>query len=264
MHPLLNIAVTAALKAGKIIVQAVDKMETVIVEQKGINDYVTQVDKACEQEIIYIIKNAYPNHTILGEESGLLEMPDASDSEITWVIDPLDGTNNFIHGFPQFCISIGIMYKNQVEHGVIYDPLRGELFTASKGKGAQLNNKKIRVSKTTSLAGGLLGTCFRAQDSAQLFEFFKILFPTCSGIRHTGSAALDLAYVAAGRLDGICAYGLKLWDMSAGSLMIREAGGLISDYKGSEAYLESGSVLAASPKVYHALLTLMEKHYSKE
>lgn len=261
MHPLLNIAVSAARKAGNIILQAVDHLDAVEVEQKGLNDFVTQIDKASEQEIIYIIRKAYPNHTILGEESGLLELPESSGSEITWVIDPLDGTNNFIHGFPQFCISIGIMHNNRVEHGVIFDPLRDELFTVSRGRGVQLNNKKIRVSRTPHIGGALLGTSFHSQDSSKLFDFFKILYPACSGTRHTGSAALDLAYVAAGRLDGVFAYGLKIWDMAAASLMVREAGGLITDFKGKETYLESGNILAANPKIYQSLLTLMDKHY---
>lgn len=264
MHPLLNIAVTAARKAGNIILKAVDQLDTVKIEQKGLNDYVTQIDKACEQEIIYIIRKAYPKHTILGEENGLLELPNAPKSEVTWVIDPLDGTNNFIHGFPQFCVSIGIMQNNQVEHGVVFDPLRDELFTASRGQGAQLNNRKIRVSKTTNFSQALLGTSFHSKDSDHLSDFFKILFQSCSGTRHMGSAALDLAYVAAGRLDGLFAYGLKIWDMSAASLMIREAGGLITDFKGQDRYLESGNILAATPKVFQGLLTLVEKHYRPE
>jgi myo-inositol-1(or 4)-monophosphatase len=260
MHPILNIAVSAARKAGNIILQAVDQLDTVKVEQKGLNDYVTQIDKSCEQEIIYIIRKAYPNHTILGEESGLSEMPGASKDEITWVIDPLDGTNNFIHGFPQFCVSIGVMHNNRVEHGVIFDPLRDELFTASRGNGAQLNNRKIRVSKATSIGGALIGTSYRDQDAAHLFDFLKNLSQNSSGARHAGSAALDLAYVAAGRLDGVFAYGLKMWDMAAGSLMIREAGGLITDFKGQESFIESGNILAGNPKIYQALLMLMEKH----
>lgn len=264
MHPLLNIAITAARKAGNIILQAVDQLDTIEIEQKGVNDYVTQIDKSCEQEIIYIIKKAYPHHTILGEEGGLLEVPNASKSEITWVIDPLDGTKNFIHGFPQFCISIGIMQNNRVEHGVIFDPLRGELFTSSRGKGVQLNNRRLRVSKAAHLGNALLVGGFQTQDLATLnkfFDLFKVLYPACSGMRHTGSSALDLAYVAAGRFDGCFQYGLKIWDMSAGSLMIREAGGLITDFKGNEDFLESGNILASTPKIYPALLKIMTQYF---
>ncbi len=266
MHPLLNIAVTAARKAGNIILQAVDQLDTIQVEQKGINDYVTQIDKSCEQEIIYIIRKAYPHHTILAEESGFLEVANAPPSEVTWIIDPLDGTKNFIHGYPQFCISIGIMQNNRIEHGVIFDPLKGELFTASRGRGVQLNNRRLRVSSTAHLGKALLGSTIQSQELATLtkfFDLFKSLYPACSGVRNAGSSALDLAYVAAGRLDGCFQYGVKIWDMSAGSLMVREAGGLITDLKGNEDFLESGNVLATNPKIYSALLKIMNEHFQE-
>jgi len=265
MHPLVNIAVTAARKAGNMILQAVDQLDSLKIEQKGINDYVTQIDKACEQEIIYIIRKAYPDHTILGEESGLSELPNAKPSDITWVIDPLDGTKNFIHGFPQFCVSIGIMQNNRVEHAVIFDPLKGELFTASRGRGVQLNNRRLRIKKDIQLAQALLGHCVHQSQNADTLKKFcdlsKALYPVCSALRNTGSAALDLAYVAAGRLDGCFLYGIKIWDMAAGSLMIREAGGLISDFQGNEGFLESGNVLTANPKVYPALLKIMQSYF---
>jgi myo-inositol-1(or 4)-monophosphatase len=260
MHPLVNIGVRAARQAGKIILQAIDHLDKITVEEKGVNDYVTQIDKAAEQEIIHLIRKAYPEHSILAEESGLLA---ADHSEITWIIDPLDGTTNFIHGYPQFCVSIGMMLNQRLEHGIIFDPLRGELFTASRGRGAQLNERRIRVSTTTQLKYALLGTGFPSRDPQVMNNYFQLmqaLFPISSGVRRGGSAALDLAYIACGRLDGFWEYSLKPWDIAAGALLIQEAGGFVSSFRNTDDYLESGNVVAGTPKIHKALLEILAQH----
>lgn len=263
MHPLVNIGVKAARKAGRIILQSLDQPDKIQIEEKGLNDYVTQVDKACEDEIKYIIHKAYPNHSILGEETGLTQKNNTDD--ITWIIDPLDGTTNFIHGFPQFCISIGIMEKGRIEHGIIYDPLKDELFTATRGRGAQLNDRRIRVSNTVQLNQALLGTGFPTREIDVIDVYLNLLrelMPQCAGVRRAGAAALDLAYVACGRLDGFWEYGLKLWDVSAGSLLIKEAGGYVSGFESEESYLESGNIIAGTPKVHAQLEAIVRKYQS--
>ena len=263
MHPLVNIGVKAARKAGRIILQSLDQLDKVQVVEKGLNDYVTQVDKACEDEIKYIIQKAYPNHSILGEETGLTQKDNHDD--ITWIIDPLDGTTNFIHGFPQFCISIGIMEKGRVEHGIIYDPLKDELFTASRGRGAQLNDRRIRVATTSALDQALLGTGFPTREVEIIDVYLNLLrelMPQCAGVRRAGAAALDLAYVACGRLDGFWEYGLKLWDVSAGSIIVKEAGGYVTGFESEDSYLESGNIIAGTPKVHAQLETIVRKYQS--
>lgn len=255
-HPLVNIAVSAARLAGKMIARAQDQMDSIKVQKKGINDFATQVDRAAEEIIIETIHKAYPNHAILGEETG---HHDEHHSDVTWIIDPIDGTTNFIHGFPQFCISIGIKQNDRVMHGVVYDPMRDELFTASRGQGAQMNGKRLRVSTTDTLQNALLGTGFPFRDFSHIEQytaFLKTLMPLCSGIRRAGAAALDLAYVAAGRLDGFWEYGLKPWDVAAAGLFIQEAGGFITTLEGDNEYLNGKSVLAGTPKIYQALLEL--------
>lgn len=253
---LVNIAVQAARAAGNIIMRAADRLDTVKVSQKRPNDYVTEIDQLAEREIINIIRKAHPNHGILAEESG--EIPSTHYNEITWIIDPIDGTRNFIHGFPHFAVSIGISHKGRIEQGVIYDPVRQELFTASRGKGAQLNEHRIRVSKHTQLEECLLGTGFPYRHSPEYIEAYvnslQALIPQCGDIRRAGSATLDLAYVAAGRLDGFWELGLKPWDLAAGTLLIKEAGGMVCDPKGGEDYMKTGNIVTANPKVIKLLL----------
>jgi myo-inositol-1(or 4)-monophosphatase len=259
--PILNIAVKAALAAGNVIIRALDRPAAIQISQKKPNDYVTDVDRQAEQEIIAIIRKAHPQHGIIGEESG-----ETIGKEYTWIIDPIDGTRNFIHGFPQFAVSIGIRYRGKIEHGVIYDPLRQELFTASRGKGARLNDKRIRVSTRTQLEDCLLGTGFAHRHSplrlAAHLRAMETIIPICGDIRRLGAATLDLAYVACGRLDGFWEGGLKIWDIAAGILLIKEAGGLVFDIDGGDNYLESGDIITGNPKIVKLLLKKIKPHFS--
>lgn len=258
MHPYLNIAVKAARRAGTLITRHIDQIDTLKVFEKGLNDWVTAVDKAVEEDIIETIRKAYPNHAILGEETG-----SHPGQEYEWIIDPLDGTLNYVHGFPQFAVSIGIRFKDQIEHAVIYDPLSHDLYTATRGRGAQLNDKRIRVSTRNDLAGSLIGSAFPYRNlKMPIDEYLKItkaLFTHNADVRQTGSAALNLAYIAAGRLDGFWETGLKPWDMAAGSLLIREAGGYISDFKNENGFSQSGNIVAGNRKVQVALLKLLQE-----
>lgn len=252
MHPMLNIATRAARAAGDFIVREMDRVSDISVDIKGKNDFVSEVDTKAEYTIINIIKNSYPNHAFLCEESG-----ESGDSEFLWIIDPLDGTTNFLHGFPHFAVSIALQHKGRLDQAVIYDPLKQELFTASKGKGAQLNNKKIRVSGHKTLNGALLGTGFPFGDAHSVDEFisnFRSLYPEIAGIRRAGVASLDLAYVACGRLDGFWEYGLKPWDIAAGALLVQEAGGINSEISGSVDYMGSGNIISANSKLIKAML----------
>lgn len=252
MHPMLNIAVRAARRGGDIIVRHLDRVQGLRVDAKSVNDYVTDVDRLAEAAIIDILHQAYPHHAILAEESGL-----HGQSEYQWIIDPLDGTTNYLHGFPQFAVSIGLKYKGRLEQAVVYDPLRQELFTASRGQGALLNDRRIRVSHRTELQNALLGTGFpfRSPEHLELYlATFRAMIAVSSGIRRAGAAALDLAYVAAGRLDGFWEYGLKEWDIAAGALLILEAGGMISDVCGGDGYMRSGHVVSGNPKIHKAIL----------
>jgi myo-inositol-1(or 4)-monophosphatase len=252
--PIINIALRAARAAGNIIVRSMERMESVQVTEKGKNDFVTEVDKQSEQVIIDMIRQAYPSHSILAEESGKQVN---ADEETVWIIDPLDGTNNYMHGFPHFAISIGIQHKGRLEHGLIFDPVKQETFIASRGEGARLNDRRIRVSKCAGLPSALLGTGFPFRQFEQMDAYLntlKTLMPQTVGIRRAGSAALDLAYVAAGRLDGFWEAGLGAWDLAAGAILVQEAGGLVSDYQGSENYLTTGDIVAGTPKVFKALL----------
>lgn len=252
-EPLINIAVEAARAAGTIIHRALKRMDTIKVAEKKPNDFVTEVDQRVEQEIISIVRRAYPSHGFLGEEGGEVEGDDYQ-----WIIDPIDGTRNFIHGFPHFAVSIAITHKNRIEHGVIYDPNREELFTATRGKGAQLNERRIRVGERKKLADCLLGTGFayRHTDKESTIpgKLLQSIIPQCGDIRRAGAATLDLAYVACGRLDGFWEMGLKPWDMAAGILLIKEAGGMVCDIHGGEGYLKSGHVVAANPIIIRQLL----------
>lgn len=251
--PAINIAIEAARAAGNIIMRGLDRLDTIKIAQKKPNDFVTEIDQRAEREIISIIHKAYPKHSILAEESG---RQDGNDYE--WIIDPIDGTRNFIHGFPHFAVSIALAYKNKIEHGVIYDPVRQELFTASRGKGAQLNSHRIRVSQRKTLEECLLGTGFAYRHVEKTNtvpgKILQTILPICADIRRAGAATLDLAYVACGRLDGFWELGLQRWDIAAGILLIKEAGGLVSDLEGGEDYLKTGNVVAANPIILRLLL----------
>lgn len=260
MDPMLNIAVRAARGAGDLIVRYVDRVDSLKITPKGRNDFVSEVDRQAEREIINILQRAYPTHGFLGEEGG---RQGVARGDFVWVIDPLDGTTNFLHGFPQFAVSIALMHKGRVECGVIYDPLRQELFTAKRGGGATLNNRRVRVTNQNTLKGALLGTGFPFKDQRYVEAYlgmFRELMKDTAGIRRAGSAALDLAYVACGRLDGFWEIGLKKWDMAAGILLILEAGGIVTDLEGKDKYLETGNVLTASPRLHAAMADVIRPH----
>ena len=258
MQPMLNIAVRAARSAGDLILRSVDNVGRLHIDQKGKNDYASEVDRMAEREIISIIKAAFPEHAILAEESGAHK-----GNDFVWVIDPLDGTTNFLHGFPQYAVSIALKHKGRLEVGVVYDPLRDELFTAKRGGGAMLNNRRLRVTNQTTLKGALIGTGFPFKTDKHLDAYlgmFRALTTECAGIRRAGAAALDLAYVAAGRLDGFWEIGVMEWDVAAGILLIKEAGGVITDFSFNDNYLESGNVIAGSPKMHQLMYQLIEPH----
>ncbi|HLD16317.1 MAG TPA: inositol monophosphatase family protein [Coxiellaceae bacterium] len=254
-HPFITIAEKAARLAGRMMRQAVDRLDKVKISEKSQNDFVTEVDQRSEAMIIDAIREAYPSHSILGEEGGAI-----AGDETQWIIDPLDGTANFIHGFPHFSISIAVKQQGRLEAALIYDPLRDEMFIAARGKGAQLNQRKIRVSQVKKLSESFLGTGFPYKEMKNFpsyLKMFETITPLSSNIRRAGSAALDLAYVACGRLDGFWEYGLSPWDMAAGILLIREAGGMVSDFQGGENYFESGQVVAGTPGILKELLKII-------
>lgn len=258
MQPMLNIAIRAARSAGDLILRSSDSIGQLRIDQKGKNDYASEVDRMAEREIISIIRAAYPDHAILAEESG-----EHQGNDFVWVIDPLDGTTNFLHGFPQYAVSIALKHKGRLEVGVIYDPLRDELFTAKRGGGATLNNRRLRVTQQPSLKGALLGTGFPFKTDLHLKAYvnmFSALTMECAGIRRAGSAALDLAYVAAGRLDGFWEIGVMEWDMAAGILLIKEAGGVVTDFSFNDNYLQSGNLIAGSPKMHQLMYQLIEPY----
>lgn len=264
MHPIVTIATRAARQAGEIIMRATEHMDKLTVTKKSENDYVSEVDQMAEQEIIRTIRKAYPDHAILAEESGQSE--GQAESEFEWIIDPLDGTTNYLHQFPQFSISIAVKQRGRLEHAVVYDPQKDEIFSASRGAGAQMNGRRLRVSTAKGLEGALLGTGFPFKDQQYLDIYLgmlkEMIIPT-AGIRRAGSAALDLAYVAAGRLDGFWELNLKPWDMAAGLLLIQEAGGMVSDIKGGHGILESGHVIAGNPRVFKAMVKSLHP-YAKQ
>jgi len=255
MHALLNVAVMAARRAGNTLIRKMVNLDKLKVEQKGHNDYVSDADLAAEKAVIHCILKHYPDHAILAEESGV-----QGESDTVWIIDPLDGTTNYLHGFPVFAVSIGVQIKGRMEHAVVYDPLRQELFTATRGQGAHLEGRRIRVSGQKQLERALIGTGFPfRQADKEIDPFLKMLgkvVRSTSGVRRPGAAALDLAYVAAGRLDAFWETGLAPWDLAAGSLIIREAGGIISGIDGSESFLDTGHVLTGTPKIYAAIAKL--------
>ena len=252
MNPMLNIAIRAARAAGDVIIRQIDHVQDLPVTKKSKNDFVTEVDKHAEIAIIDTLRNSFPNHAFLAEESG-----QKGDSPYLWIIDPLDGTTNYLHGFPQYAVSIALQHNGELVQAVVYDPLRQELFTASRGEGAMLNNKRIRVSKQKSLEGALLGTGFPFKEQERLNEYldsFKALFPMTAGIRRAGAASLDLAYVACGRLDGFWEFGLKPWDIAAGVLLIKEAGGMINDFYGGDEYMDTGDIVTSNSELLKTML----------
>ncbi|MDH3531311.1 MAG: inositol monophosphatase [Gammaproteobacteria bacterium] len=262
MHALLNVAVMAARKAGYTLIKKMVNLDKLKVEQKGHNDYVSDADRAAELAVIATIQRHYPDHAILAEESGA-----AGEADTVWIIDPLDGTTNYLHGFPVFAVSIGVQHKGRMEHGVVYDPLRQELFTASRGNGAHLDGRRIRVSGQQLLERALIGTGFPfRQADLEITAYMDMLAKSIrktSGVRRAGAAALDLCYVAAGRLDAFFETGLAAWDLAAGSLIIREAGGIISGLDGSEGFMESGHVLTGTPRIYRELAKLCAPEIKK-
>ena len=261
MNPMLGFAVKAARRAGDIINRAAENIEQLTVQHKTKNDLVSEVDRAAEAEIINSLKNVYPEHAFLAEESGR-----TGSSDFEWIIDPLDGTTNFLHGFPVYGVSIALAYKKQLQVAVVFDPCRNDLYTASRGAGAYLNEKRIRVSKRDKLIDCLIGTGFPFKansDIATYTEMFKTIALNTAGIRRPGAAALDLANVAAGRLDGFWEIGLSPWDMAAGALLIKEAGGLVGDLEGEDQYLETGKIIAGNPKIFAQMLSALRPHSKK-
>ena len=260
MQPMANIALRAARAAADFIAQSFDRPDERQVEAKGLNDFVSDVDRHAEELIISAIRQTYPDHAILAEESGTTQ----GESEYTWIIDPLDGTLNFLQGIPHFCVSIAVRNGNHMEHGVIIDPIRHEEFVASRGHGAQLNGKRIRVSERAKLGECVLGTGIPPHETGKRLEPYMRQLSgftgECRAIRRGGSAALDLAYVAAGRLDGFWEMGLSRWDIAAGIVLIREAGGFVSDLAGGETYLETGDIAAANPRAMRAIITAIKAH----
>jgi len=263
LHPMLNVAIKAARTAGSIINRAALDVEAVRISQKQVNDFVTEVDQASEQAIIETLLTAYPGHGILAEESG--NTHGAKDSDFVWIIDPLDGTTNFIHGFPVYCVSIALAVKGKVEQAVVYDPSRNDLFTATKGRGAFLNERRIRVSKRTRLQECLISTGFPFRPGDNFKNYLNMMadvMQRTAGLRRPGAAALDLAYVAAGFTDGFFETGLKPWDAAAGSLLVTEAGGLIGNFTGESDFLDQQECMAGNPRIYGQLVPLLAK-YSK-
>lgn len=258
MNPMLDIAIHAARNAGDIIQRAAGNISQLTINLKTKNDYVTSVDSMAEQEIITVISTAFPQHGFLAEERG--EVP---GNDYLWIIDPLDGTTNFLHGFPVYAVSIALQYKNKLKLAVVYDPLKDELFSAERGGGAMLNNRKIRVTQPNNLKGTLIGTGFpfkSRQNLATYLAMFSALVGDTAGIRRAGAAALDLAYVASGRLDGFWEIGLHPWDMAAGCLLIQEAGGVLTDFSFKDRYLQSGNLIAGSPRIHQLMYKAIEPH----
>ena len=253
MHPMLSIAVRAARSAGNHIARNIDRLNTLTIVTKGRNDFVSEVDKKAEDIIIDTLYRNYPKHGFIAEESGVHQ----GEEDYTWIIDPLDGTTNFLHGIPHFAVSIALQHAGKLEHAVVYNPMSQELYTASRGNGASLNNRRIRVSDRRGLNGALLGTGFPFRENSDIDGYLPALgrlMSKTAGIRRAGSAALDLAFVAAGRLDGYWESDLKQWDIAAGALLVQEAGGLVTDLNGEGNWLESGDIIAASPKTFHPIL----------
>jgi len=262
MHGMVNIAIRAARRAGEIMIRQLNRLDALEVAEKGRNDFVTRVDQMAEEAIIEVIRDHYPDHAIIAEESGA-----SGEHSIQWIIDPLDGTTNYMHGFPVFSVSIAVMEDGELQHGVVYDPLRQEIFSASRGQGAQLDGRRIRVSKQATLKGALIATGFPYRTTEEHMDRYlqmlrQVMIET-AGVRRPGSAALDLCYLAAGRVDGFWELGLRKWDVAAGAMIIREAGGRVSDFRGTDEFLDSGNIVGGTPKVYAALSRLLAP-YTKD
>ena len=262
MHPLLNIAIGAARRAGDVIVRSLDRVGALVVSEKGRNDFVSEVDRAAEQVLIASIRKAYPSHGFLAEESGA-----QAGDEYTWVIDPLDGTTNFLHGLPHFAVSVACRHRGRAEVAVVFDPTRGELFTAERGAGTQLDGRRLRVSQRAGLEGALVGTGFPYRENKKwlgpYLAMLERVMNATAGVRRPGAASLDLAYVAAGRLDGFWEVGLSPWDTAAGNLLITEAGGRVGDFTGGE-YRDGGNLLAGTPRVFAALAEMFAPLLTEE
>jgi len=261
MQPTLNIAVRAARSAGRILLRYSDQVDHLTVQTKSRNDFVSEVDRGAEEAIIHELRSKFPDHAILAEESGA-----RGRSEFEWVIDPLDGTTNYLHGFPQFAVSIALRHRGRLECGVVYDPVHEEMFTAARGRGAQLNDRRVRVASRKILDGTLIGTGFPFREQRHLDAYlgmFKTMVQTTAGIRRPGSAALDFAYVACGRTDGFWELGLSEWDFAAGALLVSEAGGTVSDLAGGTRHFETGNVVAANLKIHQAMLQALRPHLNE-
>ncbi len=264
MQPMLNIALRAARCAGELIIRSVERLDVISINEKDTHDYVSEVDHTAEQTIIQTLQKAYPNHGFVGEESGTIK-GSGEGTDYQWIIDPLDGTTNFLRGVPHFAVSIACKYRGRLEHAVVLDPIRQEEFTASRGRGAAMNGRRIRVSNRKSLDGALLGTGFpfrndQIENLDNYLGMFRSLVGQTAGIRRAGAASLDLAYVAASRYDAFWEFGLSEWDMAAGALLIQEAGGLISDFSGGHNFLEKGQIVAGNTKCFKAVLTTIQPH----
>jgi len=263
MHPMLTIAVRAARKAGNLIAKHYETPDSVEATQKGTNDFVTNVDRDAEHMIIDVIRKSYPKHTIISEECGELE---GEDKDVQWIIDPLDGTTNFVKRFPHFAVSIAVRIKGRTEVAVVYDPMRNELFTASRGQGAQLNGYRLRGTNAKDLDGTILATGFPFKAKQHATSYMNVvgkLFTECADFRRTGSAALDLAYVAAGRVDGFFEIALKPWDFAGGELLVRESGGVVTDFVGGHNHFSSGNIVAGNPRVVKGILMTMRDELSE-
>jgi myo-inositol-1(or 4)-monophosphatase len=262
MHALLNVAVQAVRRGGDSLIRNINKLEKLRIEEKGKNDFVSDADRDAERAVIETIRRHYPDHAILAEESGA-----DGESDYVWIIDPLDGTTNYLHRFPVFCVSVGLTHKGRLEHGAVYDPMRQELFTASRGAGAHLDGRRIRVSGNAAIERALLGTGFPYRESnypvALYMGMLQKAITETSGVRRAGAAALDLCYVAAGRLDAFWETGLSPWDLAAGALIIRESGGIVSGLDGSEDFMSSGHILTGTPKIYKALARMFAPEIKK-
>src|SRR5499427_10620226 len=261
MHPMLTIAVKAARRAGNLINRGARDLDLLTVTAKGPKDFVSEIDQAAEAAIVQTLHNAYPDHAILAEEGTAKDTN--ADAEHCWIIDPLDGTTNFLHGFPQYCVSIALQHRGHITQAVVYDPVRNDLFTATRGRGAFLNDRRIRVSRRTHLRECLIGTGFPFRDGSYIDTYLammKTMIMHTAGLRRPGAAALDLAYVAAGFYDGFWEVGLNPWDVAAGSLLVQEAGGLIGDLGGEGDFLHGGQVIAANPKVFAQMVAALDPY----
>jgi myo-inositol-1(or 4)-monophosphatase len=258
MHPTLTIAVKAARRAGNVINRGARDLDLLTVSSKGPKDYVSEIDREAERQIVETLLAAYPDHAILAEEGTAKD--DNAGAENVWIIDPLDGTTNFLHGFPQYCVSIALLHKGVPQQAVVFDPNRSEIFTATRGAGAFLNDRRIRVSRTDKMENALVGTGFPFKEVGHLDDYlrmFRNMTLGCSGVRRPGAAALDLAWVACGRIDGFWEIGLSPWDMAAGALLVREAGGLVGDLAGEEGFLDNGRIVASNGKLFAAILKIL-------